>query len=171
MKKVRDIKSIFAASIATAAGAGLSPVAPGTMGSLVGIPLAYWTQDGSALLRVLVWVGIFGSGVWSARVFDQKMGTQDNQAIVIDEVVGMAIAAWTAGTEWKTWCFAFVAFRVFDILKPPPIRIVDRWSKKQKSPAWGGWGVMLDDVIAGVEALVIVILFQKLGFLASSGTG
>ncbi len=164
-KNVRDFKSIFAVWVATASGAGLFPVAPGTMGSLVGLPIAYWTQGISPLVRVFFWVALFLLGTWAAQIFDEKMKTQDNQSIVIDEVVGMGIAAWTAGQDLKTWAVAFLAFRFFDILKPPPIRKVDEWSKKQISRKWAGFGVMADDLIAGVEGLLVVILLQKLGFL------
>jgi len=165
-KKVRDFRSIFAVWLGTASGAGLSPIAPGTMGTLVGLPIAYWSQGAAFPIRILFWTAIFGLGTWAAQVFDELMNTQDNQSIVIDEVVGVAVTAWTAGQELKTWLVAFLAFRFFDILKPWPIRKVDTWSKKRNSQAWGGFGVMADDLIAGFEGLGVVILLQKLGFLA-----
>ncbi len=163
---VRDFKSAVVVWFATASGAGLSPVAPGTFGSVVGLPIAYSTQGGSVLARGFFWTVLFLLGTWSAQVFDETMKTQDHQSIVIDEVVGMGITAWTAGDDWTTWIVAFLAFRFFDILKPPPIRYVDAWSKNQTSRGWGGFGVMADDVIAGFEGLGVVILLQKLGFLA-----
>jgi phosphatidylglycerophosphatase A len=162
---VRDFKSILAFWVATASGAGLFPVAPGTMGTLVGLPIAYWTQGASPSLRILFWLVLFLVGTWAAQVFDETMKTQDNQCIVIDEVVGMGITAWTAGESLNTWIFAFLAFRFFDILKPPPIRKIDTWSKNQTSRGWSGFGVMADDVIASFEGLLVVILLQKLGFL------
>ena len=163
-ENIRDFKSIFAVWVATASGAGLFPVAPGTMGSLVGLPIAYWAQGASVSVRVLFWLSLFLLGTWAAQVFDERMKTQDNQSIVIDEVVGMGITAWTAGQDLKAWVVAFLAFRFFDILKPYPIRKVDAWSKKQNSRKWAGFGVMADDLIAGVEGLVVVILLNYSGF-------
>ena len=163
--KVQNIRSILVVWVATASGAGLSPVMPGTMGSLVGMPIAYAMQRADGAGRLLFWLLIFGIGTWSAQAFDRLMKTQDHSSIVVDEVVGMAISSWTAGVNPKTWFVSFLAFRFFDILKPWPIRKVDAWSKKQSSAWWGGFGVMFDDVLAGIEALVVVILLQKLGFL------
>ncbi len=165
-KNVRDFKSVFVVWLATASGAGLAPVGPGTMGTLVGIPLAYWTQGASTPMRILFWLGLFLLGTWAAQLFDEMMETQDNQCIVIDEVVGMGVTAWTAGEDLKTWVCAFLVFRVLDILKPPPIGKVDRWSKSRTSRGWGGFGVMADDLVAALEGLAIVILLQKLKFLA-----
>ena len=78
----------------------------------------------------------------------------------------MGVTAWTAGEDLKTWVCAFLVFRVLDILKPPPIGKVDRWSKSRTSRGWGGFGVMADDLVAALEGLAIVILLQKLKFLA-----
>jgi phosphatidylglycerophosphatase A len=103
---------------------------------------------------------------------DEIMGTKDNQSIVMDEVVGLGVTAWTAGHHTSTLIAAFVLFRAFDILKPPPVRQLDRWSKKKASQKgnasaawWGGFGVMADDLLAGFEALTVIFILQQLGVL------
>ena len=97
--------------IATAGGAGLLPKAPGTWGTMVGIPIAYFTRDWPLEHRIGLWIAITAIGTWSAQVFDQTMQSTDNQNIVIDEVVGMGITGWTAGNNWQAWLAAFVLFQ------------------------------------------------------------
>jgi phosphatidylglycerophosphatase A len=164
-EKVRDTKTRLALGIGTALGAGLLPLAPGTMGTLVGVPIAYFTNSWEWPWRVALWGGLTILGTWAAQVFDQTMGTKDNQNIVIDEVVGFGITAWTAGHDFKTLLAAFVLFRFFDVLKPPPVRQMDGWSKKQASPTWEGFGVMADDMIAGFQGLGLILLLQWLDIL------
>ena len=164
-RNIRGIRSISAFLVATALGAGLMPLAPGTMGTLVGIPLAYCTTEWSLLSRLALWLGVTVLGTWSATRFDQMMKTHDNQNIVIDEVVGLGITAWTAGDDALTWLVAFLLFRFFDVLKPPPVRQVDSWSKKQTDPIWDGVGVMADDVIAGFQGLAVILILQWLQIL------
>lgn len=172
--RVRGIKGFSAVLTATALGAGLMPKAPGTMGTLVAVPLAWATRDWSWPLRAFLWVGITAVGTWGARAFDLLMRTGDNQCIVIDEVVGLGITSWTlsgAGNTWAGWLTAFVLFRFFDILKLPPVRQVDGWSKKkalEQTPVaswWGGFGVMADDILAGFQGLAVLILLQYFGAL------
>ena len=159
--------------IATALGSGLSPFAPGTAGSLLAIPLTYWTVPWDTTSRLILWCALFIVGVWSARVMDEKMGTSDNSHIVIDEVVGMGIATWLCGPRFIEFATAFLLFRFFDILKPPPIRQLDGWSKKKAQTAggravgywWSGFGVMADDVLAGLAALLVFWLFRKADWL------
>jgi phosphatidylglycerophosphatase A len=155
---------VSAVFIATAGGAGLLPKMPGTWGTMVGIPIAYFTRDWPILLRVMLWVGITAIGTWSAQVFDQTMQSTDNQNIVIDEVVGMGITGWTAGNNLWGWLAAFILFRLFDVWKPYPIRLVDVWSKK--SAAWSGFGVMADDILAGIYGLLCMLLIQLSGYLS-----
>jgi phosphatidylglycerophosphatase A len=162
---IRGPKNITALFVATAGGAGLLPKAPGTFGTLVGIPIAYFTRDWPLTIRIIFWTAITVVGTWSAQVFDQTMQSTDNQNIVIDEVVGMGITAWTAGNHWQAWVAAFVLFRLFDIWKPYPIRWVDRWSKK--SPLWSGFGVMADDILAGFYGLLCMALLQFYGLVPS----
>lgn len=164
-KNVKGPKAILALLIGTALGAGLFPVAPGTMGTLVAMPLAYFTQEWHWGIRVLFWIGLTGLGTWAAKVFDETMETSDNQNIVIDEVIGLGITAWTAGNDAKTWIAAFLLFRFFDVVKPPPVRQVDRWSKNQASSYWGGFGVIADDIVAGFQALAVILILQAFKIL------
>lgn len=164
-ERVRGPRGIASLLIGTAFGAGLSPVAPGTMGTIVALPLAYASADWHWGLRVLLWSALLAIGTWSAKTLDELMQTNDNQNIVIDEVVGLGITAWTVGTSMTGLVTAFLLFRLFDVVKPPPIRQVDDWSKKQASRWWSGFGVMVDDVLAGFEALAVIFVLQSLGWL------
>ncbi|OFZ19920.1 MAG: hypothetical protein A2X94_14585 [Bdellovibrionales bacterium GWB1_55_8] len=166
MERLYQLKSVVAFIIASAGGAGLVPKAPGTAGSLIALPLIFFTAPWALTTRILLWIGILLAGVWASAVVDQAAETADNQKIVIDEVVGMGIATWTAGQNWITLAVAFVAFRFFDITKLPPVAQLDRWSKKKASEAvassygWSGLGVMGDDVLAGIQALAVVWILQ-----------
>jgi phosphatidylglycerophosphatase A len=170
-QKIRTPRGWLALLAGTAGGAGLSPVAPGTAGTLVGLPIAYFTCGWAWPLRVLLWGALLAAGTWAAKVFDETMGTSDNQNIVMDEVVGLGITAWTAGQDARALVASFVLFRFFDIVKPWPVRLIDAWSKRKASEggtraAWyGGFGVMADDVAAGLQGLVCVLILQHFGWL------
>ena len=166
------IKKFFAWTIATAGGAGFVPKAPGTAGTVVGIPLAYWTRNWEFGPKFFFWAAICVIGTWAAKSIDEMVGSSDNQKIVIDEVAGYGITAWTAGASIVTIAAAFVLFRIFDVIKPPPVRQIDRWSKKKAaeksgsaSAWWGGFGVMGDDIFAGFLALAVILILQKFAVL------
>lgn len=146
----RTLLSHPAGWIATALGAGLSPKAPGTAGSLVAL-LPWWF-----LLRGLpvgwylaVLAAGFVLGVWACSVCDRRLGMHDQGALVWDEVIGMWITLIAAPTPWWWMWVGFALFRLFDIWKPWPVRLADRRVR-------GGLGVMLDDVVAGVYALIVL---------------
>lgn len=139
--------------LATAGGAGYLPKAPGTWGSVVAVLLAW---------PIMQWTGMWGLavaaaavlllGVKATEVFCTKTGTHDPGAVVVDEVAGQWITLLACPLDPLWFLTGFIAFRVFDIAKPPPARQIDR----SMSTAWG---VMLDDVVAGVYgALVIFII-------------
>jgi phosphatidylglycerophosphatase A len=163
-ERVRDFRSGSALLVATALGAGLVPRAPGTMGTLVAIPLAIATAGWPVGARLALWLGLLALGTWGAKTYDEIMETGDNQCIVIDEVVGLGITAWLLepGASWLSWFAAFFLFRLFDIVKPFPVRQMDRWSKKKAVESskigkwWGGFGVMADDVLAGLQGLLVM---------------
>ncbi len=136
------------------------------MGSIFSLPLTYWINGYSWPAKAGLWLAILAVGSWSAKVFDELMGTSDNQNVVIDEVLGFGLCAWSAGRDWKLLLAALLLFRFFDIVKPPPVRQVDQWSKKMtvRSPYWGGFGVMFDDVVAGLQGWVVLALIQ--GFIS-----
>lgn len=149
--------------IATFAGVGLLKPAPGTWGSLAAIPCGYALHvlGGFPLLLLATGVAI-AVGWWAAAQEERATGAHDPSEIVIDEVAGLWIALWPlsaglwhAGADpwlfpWPGWVGAFVLFRVFDILKPGPVGWADRHD--------GAFGVMLDDVIAGAIAAVLIAI-------------
>jgi phosphatidylglycerophosphatase A len=166
-EKFKGARNVSALVIATGFGAGLSPFAPGTLGTLVGVPIQLFSADWPVAARLAIWGILLIAGIWAAKVFDELNGSKDNQNIVMDEVVGYGITAWTAGTHPATLAVAFVLFRIFDVLKPPPVRQLDRWSRsKAPGPDWSnGIGVMIDDVGAGIQGLIVVLLLQYFGLL------
>lgn len=132
--------------LATGFGAGLSPLAPGTAGTLVGV-LFYIAMAKLPLLpylAVLVALAVFG--VWVCERAGRILGVADHPGIVWDEIVGLLITMAASPPGWQTLVLGFVLFRLFDILKPWPVSHLDRTVK-------GGLGVMLDDVMAGLYAL------------------
>ena len=147
--------------VATAFGAGLLRPAPGTWGSAAAVPLAWALHvAGGFPLHVAATALVFALGWWATAVETARSGIDDPSEIVIDEVVGQWIALWPlsaglwhAGVDrwifpYPGWVGAFVMFRLFDIWKPGPVGWADR--------KHGAFGVMFDDVIAGLMAAVVV---------------
>ncbi|MCI0749636.1 MAG: phosphatidylglycerophosphatase A, partial [Nevskiales bacterium] len=134
-------------------GAGLSPKAPGTLGTLWGVPL-WWALSGLGWpVYVVVTTLLFMAGVWICGRSAKRLGVHDSPGIVFDEIVGFLVTATpllpaldrVSGPAWATLLTAFVLFRFFDIVKPWPIRWLD-------ARVHGGFGIMLDDLAAGVCA-------------------
>src|SRR4051794_4807820 len=135
-------------AIATALGAGYSPVAPGTCGTAVAVPLAWALASLSVWQFALVVVVVTGVAIWAADRADRAWGTHDSGRIVIDEVAGyLTTMVLVDRHHWAPLAAGFVLFRALDIIKPPPIRWID-----EKLP--GGWGVVLDDSAAGVIGML-----------------
>ena len=133
-----------AAVLATWFGAGLLPKAPGTWGSLAAIPFALaLTWVGGPWLLLAAASAVFFAGVWAGGRYAKERGLEDPGAVVIDEVAGQWIALIPALLDPVLVVLAFLAFRLFDILKPWPVGWLDRELK-------GGLGIMSDDVLAGV---------------------
>lgn len=132
--------------IATAFFSGYFPVAPGTVGSAVGVAL-FWLipNRNPALLFSIIGAGFF-LGVWAASQVENQTGITDNGIIVIDEIIGVWVTLLGAGTDLKWLAIGFIIFRLFDILKPFPVRKLEALPK--------GWGVMLDDVGAGIYGAI-----------------
>jgi len=137
-------------------GAGLARLAPGTVGTLVAIPLALllrrYTNDVGFVVTI---VALLVAGAWAAQVSGRNMTDADHGAIVIDEVVAFLVVLFFVGDDWLRVAFAFLLFRFFDIVKPPPIRQLDASLKN-------GFGVMLDDLLAAGYALLVLALWQRL---------
>lgn len=152
--------------IATFGGVGLIPVAPGTWGALAALPLGWalhWL--GGFWLMAPVTLALFGLGWWAAWAYAAP-GTDPGE-VVIDEVVGQLVALWplslgigimaarspevsATAFPWPGWVGAFLVFRLFDIWKPPPVSWADAMP--------GATGIMLDDVVAGIMAAIVVMI-------------
>jgi phosphatidylglycerophosphatase A len=134
-------------------GSGLSPIAPGTMGTLVAIPLYWLIADvglGNYLLITLVATLL---GIYLCGATARALGVHDHGGIVWDEIVGYFITMATVSASWGWIVVGFLLFRFFDILKPWPIRRVDR-------EVGGGLGIMLDDIMAGIYAWLALQLIM-----------
>ncbi len=136
---------------ATGAYLGYLPIAPGTFGTLWGLPLAWALTFASTPIALIILLGVILTAIWVSDKTQAILKLHDPGLIVIDEVVGMAVALW--GLEWnlKTVVIGFLLFRLVDIIKPPPIRQID-------SSVQGGLGVVLDDVAAGVAVNLLLRL-------------
>jgi len=131
------------AAIATAAGVGYAPVAPGTFGSAAGLVL-WWALPGSPLVQAAAIVVLFAAGSWSGSVAERYFGRTDPGQVVLDEVMGMLITLWLNPVGWAGAAVAFLLFRIFDVVKPWPANRLERLH--------GGVGVMADDAMAAVYA-------------------
>jgi len=145
---------------ATWFGCGYVPIAPGTAGTLGAVPLYLAIRDGGPLLVVLVAVVMTAIGVWAAQVVVDHSHLKDPQIVVIDEVAGVlfTLAAAPASRGWLGLAIGVVLFRVFDSTKPWPANVAER-----RLP--GGWGVVMDDVAAGIWGAVVLLALRALHIL------
>lgn len=137
-------------------GLGLAPAAPGTFGTLLALPL-YWLaaprlEPAGFLLAA---AALFALGVWACDVTGRAIGVPDHRGMVWDEVVAFLLVLFFVPAHPYWQAAAFLLFRLFDILKPPPIRALER-----RLP--GGWGVMVDDVVAAFYTLLVLAGFKML---------
>ena len=134
-------------------GSGLASKAPGTWGTLVAYPIFFLLHvlGVGALAISLLCLPLFVLGVWVCQLTGDALGVHDYGGIVWDEVVAMLLVLAWAPAGWAGWLLAFVLFRLFDIIKPWPIGWFDR-------RVHGGFGVMLDDIIAALFALAVQAL-------------
>jgi phosphatidylglycerophosphatase A len=153
----------FAAShpahmIAFGFGAGLSPWAPGTAGTLlawaVGWPLSATLSPTAALAAIAL---MFMIGVWACGVTGRRLGVHDHGGMVWDEFVAFLLVLAILPRSFAWQAAGFAAFRFFDILKPPPIR----WFERRYL---GGFGVMFDDLLAAGYTLVLLALVKRVFF-------
>lgn len=135
--------------LATGCYVGRAPLAPGTLGTLVGIPIVWalsklhWPM--AAGTTVLIILG----AVWVAHQAELLLNTKDPGCIVIDEIAGLCVAMFGVPFTWGTALAGFVLFRIFDVIKPPPIKQVERYLS-------GGWGIVMDDVVAGGIVCIVM---------------
>ena len=135
-------------------GAGLAPRAPGTVGTLAAIPLYLALSHFSLGVYLALVIGISLAGIWICQRAADRLGVHDHPGIVWDEFAGFLVTMTPAPVSWLWTLVGFGLFRLFDIWKPWPISWVDRHCK-------GGLGIMLDDLLAGgFAALVLYALVR-----------
>ena len=135
---------------------GHAPIAPGTAASAV-TAVVLWLLGWSPLALSGLLLVVLVVGTWAAGEAEQALGTKDPGAIVVDEVAGMTISVLTLPLTLPVLVAGFLLFRIFDVVKPFPAGASQRLG--------GGIGVMIDDVIAGLYALLLLLLARRLGWL------
>ena len=137
-------------------GAGLVPVAPGTWGTLLAVPL-YWLIEPrmTATEFLLLLGGLFGVGIWACEITGRAIGISDHRGMVWDETVAFLLVLFFVPAHPAAQALAFLVFRLFDILKPLPIRYYERTFRN-------GFGVMLDDLVAAFYTLIVFAIAKIL---------
>jgi len=135
--------------LATGGYIGRVPTAPGTFGTLLGLPLAFVLSKVSWIGSLAIMLALILAAVWSAGEAARHLGDKDPGCIVIDEIAGMAVALLGMPFTPVNCLAGFILFRLFDIVKPPPVRQLDR-------NLGGGWGIVLDDIAAGVLTNIVL---------------
>jgi phosphatidylglycerophosphatase A len=158
----RSAASLWARLIATFFGIGRLRPGPGTWGSAATVLL--WAALARALnprtqipVAITLAILVILVGIPAATRVSRASGTKDPQFVVIDEVAGQLIALIAVPLAWKTFLAGFILFRVFDIVKPPPVRQLEHLPE--------GAGIVLDDVAAGIYTLVVMQLLLHFGLL------
>lgn len=139
-------------------GSGLSPKAPGTFGTLAAIPVFLIINNFNLFIYLIVLSIIIVSGIKICDVASKDLGVHDHPGIVWDEFAGFLITMIAVPSTWQTILIGFVLFRFFDIVKPWPIG----WLDKKVS---GGFGIMLDDIVAGGMAWLVLQLILGFGWM------
>ena len=155
MKTPVSVNTVFGHPIhflAFGFGSGLAPVAPGTFGTLVGIPFFFFMVS-LPMWGYLSLILAFLFGVWLCDRSSKMLGVHDHGGIVWDEIVGYLVTMIAAPAGWEWVIVGFILFRIFDIFKPWPIAYLDRHVS-------GGFGIMVDDILAGVYAMLILQLLS-----------
>lgn len=132
-------------------GSGLLPKAPGTFGTLAAIPILLLMSNLSASIYLSLLVFMSIAGIYICQKAADAAGVHDHGAIVWDEIVGFLITMFLIPLSWQSILIGFVLFRLFDIFKPWPISYLDKH-------VHGGFGIMIDDILAGLFALAIMHL-------------
>jgi phosphatidylglycerophosphatase A len=143
--------------LATGFGSGLSPIAPGTAGTLVGVLICVPFIPLPWIARLLFVIALLALSIYVAGQAEKIYATKDDQRIVIDEIIGLQITMLPVSINVLSLCAGFVLFRIFDIWKPFPVRNLQGFP--------GGWGVVVDDVAAGIYAAALMWLLMFFGVL------
>jgi phosphatidylglycerophosphatase A len=154
----------FILLLATGFGVGYSPLAPGTLGTLLAILVYYFLSNISSPLYEITLIGFFFLSVWISKNAEIFFNGKDDRRIVIDEIVGFLITMLWVPKTIRFIIIGFILFRFFDILKPFPIRHLERRLK-------GGFGVVLDDVMAGFFSNIILQIISSYFTLFPGGRG
>lgn len=142
-------------AIATWFGCGLVPIAPGTAGALGAVPLYLLAVRGGRLGVAAAAVAVTAIGVWASTVVARELHEKDPQLVVVDEVAGLLVTMLpVAAPSWYSVAIGFALFRLFDVVKPWPVR------RLESLPS--GWGIVLDDVAAGALGAIVMIGVQAL---------
>lgn len=134
-------------------GSGLAPKAPGTFGTLPGLPLYWAISTYSTSVQLAIITLLFLVGIYFCEITGKNCGVSDHGGIVWDEIVAMMLVLIFTPFFWAWWLIAFLLFRLFDIWKPFPIRQCDARIK-------GGFGVMFDDLLAAIYAIICLEGFK-----------
>lgn len=154
---VRPLRTRVAFALALWFGAGRVPLAPGTAGSVGALPLYFLVRShGPVALLALAFV-LAVAGIWASQIVAREVRQKDPSIVVVDEVVGTLVALSAARGSFASVAAAFALFRVFDALKPFPARAAERLH--------GGFGIVLDDVVAGLQAALVVVVLHRSGWL------
>jgi phosphatidylglycerophosphatase A len=140
---------------ATGFGAGYLPKAPGTFGTIVGVALFWALSDLPFVHYTIVTIVFIVFASWIAEQARGLFGVDDPPQVTIDEIAGFLVTMLGHAWNWEFVVAGFVLFRIFDILKPFPVRSIDRKIKN-------GWGIVLDDVLAGVYANAGLMILSRL---------
>jgi phosphatidylglycerophosphatase A len=144
--------------VATWFGCGSVPKAPGTMGTIGAVPLYLLVARGGRTGVAVAALAITAIGVWAATEVARDLGKKDPQVVVVDEVAGMLVTMLPmARVSWRAILIGFLLFRLFDITKPWPVR------RFEALPA--GWGIVMDDVVAGVLGASVMAGLRAAGAL------
>ena len=139
-------------------GAGLSPYAPGTAGTLVAFPLFFLLRGLDPVIYFSVVAVLYVAGVWICDVAGKAVGVADHGGIVWDEIVAFLLVLPFAPPTLLGYALAFFLFRLFDIWKPFPIRYADKHIH-------GGFGVMFDDLLAAIYAVACLLVLARWGVI------
>ncbi|MCG3137170.1 MAG: Phosphatidylglycerophosphatase A [Phycisphaerae bacterium] len=146
----RDWRERVILACGSLGGIGYVPIASGTVTvAVLGIPLFYLLHQTSLFVQLSMAVGFFLIAVWLSAAGDRILGEQDSSKMVVDEIAGYLVAVIGWPFMWETVLLSFILERIIDIVKVPPANWIERHVP-------GGWGVVLDDIVAGLYTLLIM---------------
>lgn len=137
--------------IAFGFGSGTIPFAPGTWGTVIAIPFYLAMQSLSSMMYLVITLAVIAGSIWICHRATQDIGIHDHPGMCLDEIVGYLVTMFNAPHGWQWILMGFLLFRVFDIVKPWPIRQID-------AHVSGGLGIILDDVAAGIASCLLLQL-------------